>query len=125
MAGCRPPHTENLPVFAGQDEPAEVRALVARSALLKDVSGSGTLELTRPDGQSVVFDLAVAMQPPDRARFRAWKFGQAVLDLTIIPGAVWLETSQQGERKTQITGVGDTASRITPRACHAERRIFR
>jgi len=111
--GCRPPHTENLPTFSPQSEPSEIREIIARSALLKNISGSGTLQLTQPDGQSVVFDLAVVMQSPDRARIRAWKMGQAVLDLTVLPDAVWLETSQQGQRKTQITGIGGTAARIT------------
>jgi hypothetical protein len=112
-SGCHPPVKENLLTFAPQDERAEIQTLIDRSKLLKDISGSGTLQLTQPDGQSVVFDLAVAMQPPDRARIRAWKMGQAVLDLTVLPDAVWLETSQQGPRKTQITGIGDTAARIT------------
>ncbi len=100
-------------MLAPQDLAAERQLLLQRAAQLKNVSGSGTLQLTQPDGQSVVFDLAVAMLPPDRARLRAWKMGQAVLDLTVLPDAVWLETSQRGERKSQITGVGDTAARIT------------
>jgi hypothetical protein len=113
LNGCHLPLKENLPTFTAQDASAEIQTLISRSKNLKDISGSGTLQLTQPDGQSVVFDLAVAMQPPDRARIRAWKMGMAVLDLTVLPDSVWLETSQQGQRKTQITDIGDTAARIT------------
>jgi outer membrane lipoprotein-sorting protein len=115
--GCPQGPKEKLSTFAPTSVPVEIQTMVERSKRLKDISGSGTLQLTQPDGQSVVFDLAVAMQPPDRARIRAWKMGQAVLDLIVLPDAVWLETSQQGQRKTQITGIGDTAARITRALC--------
>jgi hypothetical protein len=81
--------------------------------LVKSVSGSGTLELTQPDGDSVVLDVAVVLAMPNHARLRAWKMGQAVFDLTITPDGVWLETGQQGARKSQITSAGDNAARVT------------
>jgi hypothetical protein len=95
------------------DEPTEVKTLAHRSALVKSVSGSGTLELTQPDGDSVVLDVAVVLQMPNHARLRAWKMGQAVFDLTVTPDGVWLETSQQGARKSQVTSAGDNAARVT------------
>jgi len=41
--------------------------------------GAGEVTLTRADGESVRFDTAVVLAPPERARVRAWKFGQACL----------------------------------------------
>jgi hypothetical protein len=110
---CHPSHPEQLVTYAPMDQAAEIRTLARRSSLVKTVSGSGTLELTQPNGDSVVLDVAVVLRMPNHARLRAWKMGQAVFDLTVTPEGVWLETSQQGARKTQVTSAGDNAARVT------------
>ncbi len=90
--------------------PAEVRELARRAALVHTVTGSGTLALTGPDGQSVVLDAAVALAPPDRARVQASKFGQTVFDLTLTPAAVYLETDRGGDK---AIAAGTTAEQVT------------
>ncbi len=111
--GCHPAHPEHLAKYSAMDESSEVRTLARRSALVKTVSGTGTLELSQPNGDGVVLDVAVVLQMPNHARLRAWKMGQAVFDLTVSPEGVWLETGQQGSRKQQITSAGDNAARVT------------
>ena len=92
------------------DAPAEIRELARRSALIHTVAGSGTLDLTGPDGQGVVLDMAVALAPPDHARVRAWKFGQAVFDLTVTPTGTWLEADRGGDK---ALSAGTTAAQVT------------
>jgi hypothetical protein len=85
-----------------------------RSRQVRTVSATGTLELTRPNGESVRLDLAVVMQPPERARLRAWKFGQVVFDLTIIPEGLWLESSKDSPQQAeQIRSAGTNAAQVT------------
>jgi len=88
LAGCstaeRIPHYPSMPA-------SEARAIIAaRDAKLETVSSPGTLELTDAKGRSIQLDAAVALALPERARIRAWKFGQAVFDLTILPDGLWL-----------------------------------
>ena len=111
MAGCQhDPPPEHLSPVAATDEPAELRELARRAALVHTVSGSGALDLTGPDGQSVVLDVAVVLAPPDRARVRAWKFGQAVFDLTVTPAGTWLESGRGGDK---AVAAGTTAEQVT------------
>jgi hypothetical protein len=112
VAGCHPdPPREHLSTVTPSDAPAELRELVRRSSLIHTVAGSGTLNLTGPDGQSVVLDLAVALAPPDRARVQAFKFGQTVFDLTVLPTGAWLEASDHGGGRAAVAGA--TAARVT------------
>jgi hypothetical protein len=111
VAGCHPePPPEHLATVDLTDVHAEVRELVRRQSLIHTVSGSGQLNLTGPDGQGVVLDLAVVLAPPDRARVRAWKFGQAVFDLTLRPDGAWLEASDKAGR---AAAAGATAADVT------------
>jgi hypothetical protein len=103
-----------LPTFPRTEERTALSILAQRSRQVRTVSGSGTLELTRPNGESVRLDLAVVMQPPERARLRAWKFGQAVFDLTITPEGLWLESSQDSSQQAeQIRSAGTNAAQVT------------
>ncbi len=102
LAGCR---QEHLPTYPRQDEAATLHLLAERSNQVKTVSGSGTLELFSPSGDGVQLDLAIALQPPDRARLRAWKFGSAVFDLTITPDGLWFESPRS-------SGVSPQADKI-------------
>jgi hypothetical protein len=49
------------------------------------------------------------MQPPDRVRLRAWKFGQAVFDLTLTPDGVWLVAPEDSRRAAEIRNAGASA----------------
>lgn len=88
LCGCG--QRENIPIYPMMDAPSSLAMIRKRSAEVKNVSGEGAITLTDAKGQSVRFDAAFVLAPPDRARVRAWKFGQAVLDLTILPDATWL-----------------------------------
>ena len=66
------------------------------------MSAQGRLTLTRPDGQSVQLDAAIVMAPPDRLRLRAWKFNQAVLDLTLTGGDLWVMTPGDASRREKV-----------------------
>jgi outer membrane lipoprotein-sorting protein len=88
IAGCA--QRENIPTYPPMDAQHSLEIIRQRSSQVQDVSGEGALTLTDRGGRSVRLDAAVVLAPPDRARVRAWKFGQAVLDLTILPEGTWL-----------------------------------
>jgi hypothetical protein len=110
LVGCQ--HGEHLPTYPRADEATTLAALVRQSKRIWTMSGSGTLELSQPNGQSVRLDVAVVLQPPDRARVRAWKFGNAVFDLTVLPDGVWLESSKDSSHADQAASVGSTAAPV-------------
>jgi len=83
VAGCAHKPASPLPTYHGLDDQAALKVLADRATAVKTLSSQCRLMLTRPDGQSVQLDGAIAMAPPDRLRLRAWKFGQAVFDLTL------------------------------------------
>jgi hypothetical protein len=88
IVGCA--QRENIPTYPSMDAQQSLRAIRERSAQVQNVSGEGAITLTDAKGQSIRFDAAFVFAPPDRARVRAWKFGQAVLDLTIVREGTWL-----------------------------------
>jgi outer membrane lipoprotein-sorting protein len=79
---------------------------------VKTLSGEGLITLTRPDGESVRLEAALAMAPPDRARIRAWKLGRAIFDLTVLPDGVWAVAPDDSKRKDQITSAGVSAAKL-------------
>jgi outer membrane lipoprotein-sorting protein len=99
-AGCAAHKPSPLPTYHGLDDAAALRVLAERAASMKTLSAQCGLTLTRADGQSVQLDGAIAMAPPDRLRLRAWKFGQAVFDLTLTPQGLWvLAPGDEGRRE--------------------------
>jgi outer membrane lipoprotein-sorting protein len=87
-AGCA--QRENIPTYPPMDAQQSLATIRQRSAQIQNVSGEGAITLTDPTGRSVRLDAAFVLAPPERARVRAWKFGQAVLDLTILPEGTWV-----------------------------------
>jgi hypothetical protein len=111
LAGCHhPTYQEHLPTYPRTDDVTTLAQLATQGKRIQTMSGSGTLELTQPKGQSVRLDMAVVLQPPQRARIRAWKFGTAVFDLTVLPDGVWLESSKSSPQGQP--GVGATAAPV-------------
>jgi outer membrane lipoprotein-sorting protein len=110
LTACQHPYQEHIPFYSRLDPAATLAQLIQQSNQVRTMSGSGTLELTQANGQSVRLDVAVVLQPPDRARLRAWKFGSAVFDLTALPDGVWLESSKDSNRPQQ--GIGSTAAPV-------------
>ena len=102
--GCAPrrPAAENLPTFGDVGHAAALRVLADRARAVKSVSGQCQLTLTRPDGQTVRLDGAVVMAPPDRLRLRAWKFNQAVFDLTLTPQGLWVVAPDDPSRRQKV-----------------------
>jgi outer membrane lipoprotein-sorting protein len=109
VAGCA---HEKLPVYPDTEPAAALRLLADRSRSVHAVSSEGSITLTRPDGQSVRLDAALAMRPPDNVRIRAWKFGQAVFDLTLTPGGLWLITPDDSSRKERMKSAGISAGQF-------------
>jgi hypothetical protein len=107
--GCAEQH---LPTYPFMDASATQTALADRASAIHDVSAQGLLTLTRSDGQSVRLDAALAMAPPDCSRIRAWKFNQAIFDLTVCPRGVFLEGSSDPAHKDQIRAAGASAAKM-------------
>ncbi|HEV7299517.1 MAG TPA: hypothetical protein VGN72_09155 [Tepidisphaeraceae bacterium] len=99
--GCAAPK-EDIPTYPLMDSRASLATMRARAEQVQDISGQGTVTLTDPNGGTVQFDAAFVFGPPDRARVRAYKFGQAVLDLTVNPDGLWLFLPRQDARADQV-----------------------
>jgi outer membrane lipoprotein-sorting protein len=104
--GCR---TEQIPNYPQMDETSSLRILAERTQQIRTISAQGTLTLTGSDNQTVRLDVAIASQPPQRMRLRAWKFGQGIFDLTLTPEGIFIVTPDNDSRKQQIKSAGISA----------------
>ena len=123
LTGCaaRQQVDANLPTYGRLDHAAALRVLAERAQSVRSVSAQAALTLTRADGQSVQLDGAVAMAPPGRVRLRAWKFNQAVFDLTLTPEGLWVLTPDDpGRLDFSFSGLKTAVLRVV-RAREAER----
>lgn len=111
-AGCA---AEKIPIYPLMSGPQTLELLRTRSQAIKTISGQGTLRLTRPDGQSINFDLAIAIQPTDRARIRTWKFGQAIFDLTLTPDGLFVIAPKDSAHRDQINAASSGAAAMIRR----------
>jgi hypothetical protein len=84
-AGCN-----GLPAREWVDHRTALAALSTDAAAVKSISAECRIVLRRPDGDSAALDGALAAEPPDRLRLRAWKFDRAVFDVTLTPQGLWL-----------------------------------
>jgi outer membrane lipoprotein-sorting protein len=111
FVGCT--RRENIPNYPRMSVSDSLKVIEARSAIIKDISGEGAITLTDPKGQSVRLEAAFVFAPPGRARIRAWKFGQAVLDLTITPDSIYIFVPQKKGPGEQLrTTLGDTGAAV-------------
>lgn len=112
--GCAPrPQPENLPAYQWTNDATALRDLSERAHAVKTVSAAALLTLTRPDGQSVRLDGAVAMSLTDKSvRIRAWKLSQAVFDLTLTPQGLWIEMPHDAGRRQQMAPASLSASQL-------------
>src|SRR4051812_3072017 len=110
--GCGTHVKENIPTYPLTDAASSVRQVAEHAKQVHSLTGEGLITLTRPDGESVRLDAAMAMQPPQRARMRAWKFGRALFDLTVTPEGVWAVIPDDPKRKEQITSAGVSAAKL-------------
>jgi outer membrane lipoprotein-sorting protein len=109
LGACR---TENLPTYPRLSASETQKHLSAQAHRLHTVSSEGTITLTKPDKQSIRLDGALVMEPPERARLRAWKFGQAVFDLTLSDGSLWLVAPSDSSRRDDIRRAGASAGEL-------------
>lgn len=100
--GCARRAASPLPTYEGLDDVAALRVLAGRAEAVKTLAAGCDLTLTKPDGQTVRLDGAIAMEPPGKLRLRAWKFGQAVFDLTLTPDGLWVMAPQDPGRREKV-----------------------
>lgn len=113
FAGCNAQRPEQIPRYPSMPPSEVLEKLRSRSAAIKSISGQGTLRLSGADGQSVILDTAIALQPCEKlARIRAWKFGQAVFDLTVVPDGVYVVAPRDSAQREQILKAGSNASQM-------------
>lgn len=111
LVGCT--QRENIPTYPQMSIADSLKLMQERSSKIKDISGEGAITLTDPKGQSVRLDAAFVFAPPDRARVRAWKFGQAVLDLTVTSEATFLFLPRKDGHADQLRSAsGDTSHAV-------------
>lgn len=110
--GCTTHVKENIPTYPLADAASTVKLVAEHARQVRSLTGEGLITLTRPDGESVRLDAAMAMRPPERARMRAWKFGRAVFDLTVTPEGIWAVIPEDPKRKEQITSAGVSAAKL-------------
>ena len=101
-----------LPTFPAMDAQTTLRTLSRRAAAVRTVSSECFLTLTRPDGQSVRLDGAMAMRVPTDVRLQAFKFNQKVFDLTLTPQGLWTETPDDPQRKRQVLPASISAGHL-------------
>jgi outer membrane lipoprotein-sorting protein len=90
-----------------------MRVMAVRARKIRAVNSECSMTLTRPNGESVRLDGAVALSVPDKqVRLRAWKFNQAVFDLTLTRSGLWLEIPSDSIRRTQILPAGLSAAQL-------------
>jgi outer membrane lipoprotein-sorting protein len=111
IVGCAPKTIENIPRYPLMDPAASLATMRDRANGVRDISGQGAVTLTDARGGSVRLDAAFVFAPPDRARVRTYKFGQAVLDLTVTPNELWLFVPRKDERADQLRAAAGSTGR--------------
>jgi hypothetical protein len=86
LAGCQ----ANLPEYPPMADDTALRMIAERLETVTSLSSEFDLSLTDAKGQTINLDGALVVQTPGMARVRAWKFGHAVFDLTLVKGDAWL-----------------------------------
>jgi hypothetical protein len=110
--GCaRHPKESSLPTHPWVDQKTALQTLSDRAKAVKTVQSEASITVTRPDtGDAVRLDAALALQPPDYARLRAWKIGQAIFDLTLNPQGAFVVLPP--EHRDDMLPAGKNASQF-------------
>ena len=111
LTGCATP--ERIPKYPPMPPEQALKVLADRAHAIRAVTAQGTITLTRANGDAVRLDAAIVLDPPNRARLRAWKFGQAVFDMTLTPEGLWLLAPDDPDRRREITAAGANTARLT------------
>jgi len=102
LSGCG----ATLPTYEWSGHDAAMTQIVERSQAVRTVSGSCRIVLRDSGGSETVLDGALAARNPGYLRLRAWKFNQAVFDLTLTPEGLWTMIGRDAE--------SDVAAKLTP-----------
>lgn len=100
--GCAEP----LPSYPWTGSDSALAIMAKRADEIQTIASPCTVYVQRRDGYSVSLDAATAAKIPGWLRVRAWKFGNAVLDLTVTPDGVWLLREQPDEAPTASSESG-------------------
>jgi outer membrane lipoprotein-sorting protein len=115
ITGCA---TEHIPTYPPMPPAQAMKVLADRAHAIHTVSAQGLITLTRDNGDTVRLDAAVVLQPPQRARLRAWKFGQAVFDMTLTPEGLWLIAPRQDSHTREIRAAGANTGKLMRQWLH-------
>jgi hypothetical protein len=103
LVACAAP----LPTYEPMDAHQAWDIVARRIASLQTVQAEADATLSGPEGSSLRLDAAVILQAPSSVRFRAWKLGNAVLDLTGTGEGVWFDAPPAPEGSSEMSlGVG-------------------
>jgi outer membrane lipoprotein-sorting protein len=103
---------ESLPNYPRMSDAESIHTLAARAAKTKSVTSEGLITLRDSAGQTVRLDCVIVMRLPNELRLRAWKFGQAVFDLTLTSEGAWLIAPDDPERRAQVQTAGVSAAKL-------------
>jgi len=92
LAGCQTEHIAHYPPMPAAQA---TEIFIKRNRSIRSVSAQGLVTLERPGGDTLRLDAVFAIAHPGNARLRAWKFGQAVLDITLTPAGLWVVAPRQ------------------------------
>lgn len=92
-----------IPHYPRMGAAESLRVVRERAASVRTIQAQATLTLTDDRKESVTFDGVMLVEAPDRVRVRAWKFGQAVFDLTATEEGTWQYVTRDEARPA--TGV--------------------
>ena len=110
VCGCASRPREQIPTYAVMDVARSLGIVRERAARLERLTAKGSITLSNPQQGSVRLDAVFVLAPPDRARIRAWKFNQAVFDLTANSDGVFVyaprDQSAPGQISEASRGVG-------------------
>ena len=111
VIGCASSN-ESLPKYPRMSEAESIRAIASRAKKTNSVTSEGLITLRDSAGQTVRLDCVIVMRLPNELRLRAWKFGQAVFDLTLTSQGAWLIAPDDPERKAQVQTAGVSAAKL-------------
>lgn len=109
-SGCGPGTA--VPRYHWSDDRAAVQELATRAKRVKSFVGEATVRLQRKNGDSVRLDSVIVAEFPNRVRLRAWKFGQAVLDLTMTPEGTWMVRPEDPSRRERVLPASISAAQF-------------
>ena len=113
IAGCAPNRAEHIPTYRWTDDQSALRTMDRRAQSVRTLGAECLIILTRPNGESVRLDGALVMAPPQKSvHLRAWKFNQPVLDLTLVPQGLWVETPRDPSGRQKVLPASLSAAQV-------------